>query len=170
MVTHLFSSFKDFQEFCKEDIRHPPPHTHTNPVCSTGVGVSVMESKAQHLVRTSQEENSIPLAHASLSWTPTGWGQEPPQGLCSRTHHLPWNVSVQIEFRPLAYYLLVSPHPTLRKGFLQPLHQSGRGGSGDKSSHLQTVDDTSKVQEVFSVSLGCILQSRQAWMETTVRP
>lgn len=113
MVTHLFSSFKDFQEFCKEDIRHSPPprHTHTNPVCSVGVGVSAMESKAQHLVRTSQEENSIPLAHASLSWMATGWGQEPPQGLCSKTHHLPWNVSVQIEFRPLAYYLLVSPHP-----------------------------------------------------------
>lgn len=48
----------------------------------------------------------------------------------------------------LAHYLLVSPYPTLRKGFLQPLHQSGRGGSGDKSSHLQTVDDTSEVQEV----------------------
>lgn len=135
-----------------------------------GVGVSAVESKAQHLVRTSQEENTIPLAQASPSWMPTGWGQEPPQGLCSRTHHLLWNVSVQIELRPLAYYLLVSPHPTLRKGFLQPLHQSGRGASGDKSSHLQTVDDdTSEVQEVFSVSLGCILKSNQAWMETTVR-
>lgn len=65
-----------------------------------GVGVSAMESKVQHLVRTSQEENTIPSAPASPSWMPTGWGQEPPQGLRSRSHHLPWNVSVQAELRP----------------------------------------------------------------------
>lgn len=39
MVTHLFSSFKDFQEFCKEDIRHfPPPAPHKSCMLHGGWG------------------------------------------------------------------------------------------------------------------------------------
>lgn len=68
-----------------------------------GWGFSVMESKAQHL-GTSQEENGIPLAQLGpdLSFTDAhldycqGWGEgeEPPQGLTAWNLHLSWHVSV----------------------------------------------------------------------------